>query len=167
MDVDAEHLAIPETDYDVTFSVCLVFHYPGSGASLTSNSSHVPLDAIFWTQADRVQHAIYQWNWYVLYFWGLFFYSNLISFTWTCAVTVSVTKEGIQFSCDGDVGSGSVTVKPSNDSIDEEDEENQTVIHLNAPASVLLSTKYLNEFAKATPLSKSVCYTLIPPTHWF
>ena len=37
-------------------------------------------------------------------------------------VTLSVTKEGIRFSCEGDIGSGSIVVKPNSDSIDEEDE---------------------------------------------
>jgi hypothetical protein len=44
-------------------------------------------------------------------------------------------------------------VKPTGESIDEEEE---IVIHLNAPVSVLLSTKYLSDFVKATPLSKTV-----------
>lgn len=45
-------------------------------------------------------------------------------------VTIAVTKEGISFTAEGDIGSGSVTVKSSNDSIDEEDEGNGTTIHL-------------------------------------
>jgi proliferating cell nuclear antigen len=49
-----------------------------------------------------------------------------------------------------------VTVKPTGESIDEEDEETGTIINLRQAVSVLLSVKYLCDFAKASPLSKSV-----------
>ncbi|KAJ3344875.1 hypothetical protein HDU91_007523 [Kappamyces sp. JEL0680] len=110
MDVDAEHLAIPESDYDCTFQM----------------------------SSTEFKNIV----------------TNMSALSET--VTVSVTKEGIQFACEGDIGSGSITVKPNADSIDEEDEENQTVIHLNSPVSVLLSVKFLVDFSKATPLSKTV-----------
>ncbi|KAI8902083.1 proliferating cell nuclear antigen, C-terminal domain-containing protein [Globomyces pollinis-pini] len=74
-------------------------------------------------------------------------------------LTLSIDKEGIKFSVDGDIGTGSVTLKAgSGGSIDEKDEyeDTTTKIEVSKAVSVVLASKYLCNFAKATPLSKQV-----------
>jgi proliferating cell nuclear antigen len=73
-------------------------------------------------------------------------------------VTLDCTKEGVRFSAEGDIGSGSVMLKP-NSSIDEEEDEG-TTIELNTACTLTFSLKYLLNFTKATPLSKSVTLSL-------
>ena len=68
---------------------------------------------------------------------------------------VDATKEGVRFSAEGDMGSGSVMLKTGTASIDE-DEEDQTVVVLNNAVALTFSLKFLLNFCKATPLSKSV-----------
>ncbi|KAK9478736.1 proliferating cell nuclear antigen, N-terminal domain-containing protein [Lipomyces japonicus] len=72
-------------------------------------------------------------------------------------ITLECTKSGIKFSCDGDIGTGSVTIKP-NKSADKP--ELSTTIELLQPVSVSLSTKYLLDFCKATSLSSQVILKL-------
>jgi proliferating cell nuclear antigen len=68
-------------------------------------------------------------------------------------VTISVSKEGVRFSTQGELGDGAITLK-SNVSIDDEDDA--TVITLTQPATLMFSVKYLQNFAKASQLSKTV-----------
>lgn len=69
-------------------------------------------------------------------------------------------KEGIRFSASGDSGKGSVTIKPSSGSIDDESDKSVT-IELNSPVSMTFSLKYLMNFTKATSLSDSVIISMI------
>lgn len=79
------------------------------------------------------------------------------------SVTVSVSKEGLKFAVDGDIGTGSVTIKP-NASVD--DEAGTTSITMSEPVEVILSVKYLSQIAKAGSLSDSVllCFGATVPT---
>jgi proliferating cell nuclear antigen len=70
-------------------------------------------------------------------------------------VVIDCTKEGVKFSAQGDIGHGSILLKPGQGSIDEE-EDQETVIELNQACSLTFSLKYLQNFTKATPLAKSV-----------
>jgi proliferating cell nuclear antigen len=74
------------------------------------------------------------------------------------SVTVSVTKAGVTFSAEGDLGSGSVSLKPtSSDSIDiDEDNDTGISIQLNQAVSCVLAMKYLVNFTKASALSSRV-----------
>ena len=63
-------------------------------------------------------------------------------------VVIEASKEGVKFSCQGDIGNGSVTkvYKPD-----------QTVsISLSEPVAFTFSLKYLVNFCKASNLSNSV-----------
>lgn len=72
-------------------------------------------------------------------------------------VVVSVTKDGVKFSTTGDIGSANITVR-QNTAVDKQEE--QTVIDLHEPVTLTFALRYLNSFAKATPLSPSVILSM-------
>jgi proliferating cell nuclear antigen len=74
-------------------------------------------------------------------------------------VTIDVIKEGIRFSASGDSGKGSVALKPTSGSVDEETDKSVT-IELSSPVSTTLSLKYLMNFTKASSLSDSVSISI-------
>ncbi|KAJ3276833.1 proliferating cell nuclear antigen [Terramyces sp. JEL0728] len=111
MDIDSDHLGVPDTEYDATIE-------------LSSN------------ELKRICTDL----------------SNLSE-----SVTLSITKEGVQFSAEGEIGQGSVMIKNgSGGSIDEKDEADSCTITCDKPVSVVLSLKYLLNFCKASPLSPKV-----------
>ena len=67
--------------------------------------------------------------------------------------TVSATKEGIKFSTTGDIGTANVTLRQTSSADKEED---NVTIDLKEPVALTFALRYLNNFAKATPLSSSV-----------
>lgn len=73
-------------------------------------------------------------------------------------VAVSVTKDGVKFSTSGDVGTANVTCRHN---VSTDSAEEQTAIELREPVSLTFALRYLNSFAKATPLSGSVQLRLI------
>lgn len=75
----------------------------------------------------------------------------------TCSI--SCTKEGIKFSVDGNIGSGSILTR-SNAASDKDSE--QVVIDLKEPVDLNLALRYLNFFTKATPLSGQVILSMSP-----
>lgn len=70
------------------------------------------------------------------------------------SIKIECNKDGITFSCEGDIGNGSVTIKPTAGY--EGKEETATTIDLTEPVTLTFSTKYLVNFTKATPLAASV-----------
>lgn len=70
------------------------------------------------------------------------------------SVRIEVSKDGIKFSCEGEIGNGSVSIKP-NAGI-EDKEGTATTIELTEPVNLNFSLKYLVNFTKATPLSSTV-----------
>lgn len=68
-------------------------------------------------------------------------------------VSIGVSKNGVKFSVSGDVGSGSVTHKPSTGS-DNPDEH--IIIEMEEPTELTFALRYLAFFTKATPLSPTV-----------
>ena len=79
--------------------------------------------------------------------------------TRTRLVTIDVIKEGVRFSASGDSGKGSVTLKPTAGSIDDETDKSVT-IEMSTPVSMTFSLKYLLNFTKATTLSDSVILSM-------
>jgi len=69
------------------------------------------------------------------------------------SVVIEASKEGIKFSCQGDIGSGSVTVRQHSNV--EKPDQNVSV-ELSEPVSLTFSSKYLVNFCKATNLSGKV-----------
>ncbi|KAJ1976877.1 hypothetical protein H4R34_003811 [Dimargaris verticillata] len=111
MDIDSEHLGIPEQEFDCTVKM----------------SS---------TEFARIVRDLSTLN---------------------ESVTISATKEGVRFATAGEMGKGSVFLKP-NSSVDDSSSSGSlpTTIQLSEPVSVTLSLKYLNNFTKAAPLSDTV-----------
>ncbi|GFH22252.1 proliferating cell nuclear antigen, partial [Haematococcus lacustris] len=72
-------------------------------------------------------------------------------------VLVSATKEGVKFSTSGDVGTANITLRHNTTS---DKAEEQTIIELHDPVALTFALRYLNNFAKATPLSPSVKISL-------
>lgn len=69
------------------------------------------------------------------------------------SVSIECTKEGIKFACNGDIGSGSVTLRTHTNV---EKPEKNIEIALSEPVSLTFSLKYLVNFCKAGGLSDSV-----------
>lgn len=74
-------------------------------------------------------------------------------------VKISASKEGVKFSVSGDMGTGSIVCKQTN-GVDEEDDQIQ--IQLEEEVSLTFALRYLNFFAKATPLSSTVSLKMSP-----
>ncbi|MCJ1261952.1 hypothetical protein MMC22_001821 [Lobaria immixta] len=107
MDIDQEHLGIPDTEYAATISM------PS-------------------TELQRICKDL----------------SALSE-----SVQIEATKEGIKFSCTGDIGNGAVTLR-SHTNIDKPDLNVE--ISLSEPVALTFSLKYLVNFCKASALSGSV-----------
>jgi len=69
------------------------------------------------------------------------------------AVTISCVKEGVRFAATGDLGSGTVRL---NQTANADKEEESVTISMQDPIVQSFALKYLNSFAKATPLSSQV-----------
>lgn len=72
-------------------------------------------------------------------------------------MAIECTKEGIKFSCNGDIGSGSVTLRQHTNV---EKEDLNVDIQLGEPVSLTFSLKYLVNFCKASGLSGRVKLSL-------
>jgi len=68
-------------------------------------------------------------------------------------VAIEATKEGIKFSCTGDIGSGAVTIRQHSNV---EKPEQDVSIELSEPVTLTFSLKYLVNFCKASGLSSKV-----------
>lgn len=68
-------------------------------------------------------------------------------------VAIEATKDGVKFSCSGDIGNGAVTLR-SHTNV--EKPEQNIEIELSEPVSLTFSLKYLVNFCKASGLSKTV-----------
>lgn len=75
----------------------------------------------------------------------------------TLPVSIECTKEGVKFSCQGDIGSGSVQLRQHTNV--EKPGEN-VEIDLSEPVALTFSLKYLVNFCKASGLSESVKLSL-------
>lgn len=68
-------------------------------------------------------------------------------------VTIDASKDGVKFSCQGDIGNGSVTLR-QHSSVEKPNESIE--IELSEPVSLTFSLKYLVNFCKASALSNQV-----------
>jgi hypothetical protein len=68
-------------------------------------------------------------------------------------VAIEATKEGVKFSCTGDIGNGAVTLR-SHTNMDKP--EQNVDINLSEPVALTFSLKYLVNFCKASGLSSTV-----------
>ncbi|KAJ0403212.1 hypothetical protein P43SY_000020 [Pythium insidiosum] len=75
----------------------------------------------------------------------------------TC--TIAVGKEGVKFSVSGDLGAGNITLKNNTAA---EKESDRVIITMEEPVELTFALRYLNMFAKATPLSETVTLSMSP-----
>jgi proliferating cell nuclear antigen len=68
-------------------------------------------------------------------------------------VSIEASKDGVRFSCQGDIGSGSVTVRQHSNV---EKPDHDVTIQLTEPVALTFSLKYLGNFCKASGLSAKV-----------
>jgi len=73
------------------------------------------------------------------------------------AVTISCAKDGVRFAANGDLGSGSVRLHQTASADKPED---AVSVKMSEPICLSFALKYLNHFAKATPLSAQVSLSL-------
>ncbi|KAL8842683.1 MAG: hypothetical protein Q9170_000458 [Blastenia crenularia] len=127
MDIDQEHLGIPETEYAATISmpsaefqrICRdLMALSESGAFLTDQPG-----------------------------------SGRLLKTVCSLVAIEATKDGIKFSCTGDIGNGAVTLRSYTNV---ENPEKNIDISLSEPVALTFSLKYLVNFCKASGLSGTV-----------
>lgn len=71
-------------------------------------------------------------------------------------VEIGVTKDAVKFSTKGDIGSANVLCRQNKSA----DSEECTEIQINEPVALNFALRYLNSFAKATPLSSNVVLKL-------
>ncbi|KAK4132500.1 proliferating cell nuclear antigen [Trichocladium antarcticum] len=107
MDIDQEHLGIPETEYAATISMP------------ASEFKRITTDLMAMSES----------------------------------VTIEASKDGIKFSCQGDIGNGSVTLRQHSNV---EKPAESIEIELSEPVSLTFSLKYLVSFCKASTLSNTV-----------
>lgn len=72
-------------------------------------------------------------------------------------VNVAVTKDGVRFSTQGDIGNANISCR-QNTSVDKP--EDAVVVELQEPVTLTFALRYLNSFAKATPLSSTVTLSM-------
>ncbi|CAG8948545.1 unnamed protein product [Penicillium salamii] len=107
MDIDQEHLAIPETEYAAT----------------------VEMPSGEFQRICRDLNALSE------------------------SVVIEANKEGVKFSCSGDIGNGSVTIR-QHTNVDKPDQN--VTVNISEPVALTFSLKYLVNFCKASNLSSSV-----------
>ncbi|KAI1626059.1 proliferating cell nuclear antigen, N-terminal domain-containing protein [Exophiala viscosa] len=107
MDIDQEHLGIPDTEYAATIEMP------------AAEFSRICRDLLAMSES----------------------------------VSIEASKDGVRFSCQGDIGNGSVTVR-QHSNVDKP--EQAVSIHLSEPVSLTFSLKYLVNFCKASGLSATV-----------
>lgn len=111
MDIDTEHLGIPDTDYSA------VVQMPS-------------------TEFQRICRDLSQFG---------------------DSLVIACTKDGVEFSGSGDIGSAKISLR-QNSMVDKE--EDQVSVELTQPVTLTFSTKYLVSFSKATSLSSSASVSL-------
>ncbi|ETN43504.1 proliferating cell nuclear antigen (pcna) [Cyphellophora europaea CBS 101466] len=107
MDIDQEHLGIPDTEYAATVEMP------------SSEFARICRDLIAMSES----------------------------------VGIEATKDGVRFSCQGDIGNGSVTLRQHTNV---EKPDNDVAIQLTEPVSLTFSLKYLVNFCKASGLAGRV-----------
>ncbi|MCJ1479820.1 proliferating cell nuclear antigen [Lambiella insularis] len=134
MDIDQEHLGIPETEYAATITmpsaefqkICrdlMALSESGMPTTLRDQTLRYGRGPSIGTNADLLK------------------------------VAIEATKEGVKFACQGDIGNGSVTLR-SHTNVDKPDQNVE--IELTEPVALTFSLKYLVNFCKASGLSSSV-----------
>jgi proliferating cell nuclear antigen len=124
MDIDQEHLGIPDTEYAATITLP------------STEFKRICLDLMALSESGiRLSKHL------------------MLNILTSWAVSIEASKDGVKFSCNGDIGNGAVTLRSHSD-IDKPDLNVE--IELTEPVALTFSLKYLVNFCKAAGLSKSV-----------
>lgn len=126
MDIDQEHLGIPETEYAATISMP------------STEFQRICRDLVAISESGKFRSERAR---------------SVSEVDEAATVGIECTKEGVKFSSQGDIGSGSVTLRSHTDV---EKPENNVEIDLSEPVALTFSLKYLVNFCKATGLSGHV-----------
>ena len=127
MDIDQEHLGIPETEYAATITMP------------SAEFQKICRDLMALSESGRTTNAIESC-----------LYVGRLTFR---IVAIEATKEGVKFTCSGDIGNGSVTLR-NHTNVEKPDQNVE--IDLTEPVALTFSLKYLVNFCKASGLSGSV-----------
>lgn len=73
------------------------------------------------------------------------------------SVVLEISNQGIKFEVEGDIGKGSVTLKPARK---EEEKTERVKVEAKEPIRMIFSMRYLSSFSKATPLSEKITLKL-------
>lgn len=125
MDIDQEHLGIPDTEYSATITMPSAEFQKICRDLMALSESGIDLNP------------------------ATTFVLSLSYFL----VAIEATKEGVKFSCTGDIGNGAVTLR-SHTNVDKP--EQNVNISLSEPVALTFSLKYLVNFCKASGLSNTV-----------
>eukprot|EP00850_Spirogloea_muscicola_P000034 SM000001S04436 [mRNA] locus=s1:261514:262861:+ [translate_table: standard] len=163
MDIDSEHLGIPETEYDALIRMpsAEFLRICRDLSTIGDTGQHLSIPHC-WTMATASNQSgavDLPDNCWKLVNWkeqGCFPDSYLTP-TSGAPVVISVTKEGVKFSTGGDIGSANIVLR-QNTSADKPEE--QTIVEMREPVSLTFALRYFNSFTKATPLSASVTISM-------
>lgn len=134
MDIESEHLGIPETEY----------------------KCNVRLPAAEFQRIIRDLGVLGDTCKFFIFLCWL----NFIILIMTVYVgSIKVSKEGIRFSASGDLGTGNIMLK-QNTSVDKEDDA--VVIDMQEPVELNFALRYLTLFTKATALGPTVTLSMSP-----
>jgi len=75
------------------------------------------------------------------------------------SITISCAKDGVRFAANGELGSGNIKL---NKTASADKPEEAVVIKMQEPICLSFAAKYLNHFAKATPLASKVQLQMAP-----
>lgn len=136
MDIESEHLGIPDTEYKVTVRMP------------AGEFQRIIRDISVFGDTCKLDYS----------------YSipkiRTINFNFSLYPgTISVTKEGIRFTSKGDLGTGNIMLK-HNTSVDKDDDA--VVINMEEPVELNFALRYLTLFTKATALGPTVTLSLSP-----
>lgn len=110
MDIDSEHLGIPEEEYEAVVTM--------------PSAEFLRICRDLSTIGDTVQ--------------------------------MDVSKDGVKFTTEGDIGKANIVCRPSNNT----DGGPETTIKCKDPVHLTFALRYLNSFTKATPLTDKVVISL-------
>lgn len=130
MDIDQEHLGIPETEYAATISMP------------SSEFRRICADLMALSESGMLCACIRFQS-----------YTSMSETNISIIVAIEASKDGVKFSCNGDIGNGAVTLR-SHTNV--EKPELNVDIELTEPVALTFSLKYLVNFCKASGLSSTV-----------
>ena len=137
MDIDQEHLGIPETEYGATVALP------------SAEFKRICTDLMAMSDSGKQLSPGYMALLVIISLVAQF--AHILPPPPT--VTIEATKDGIKFSSAGDIGNGAVTLR-SHSNV--EKPELNVEIELTEPVSLTFSLKYLVNFCKASALSNQV-----------